>query len=1169
MGSDKGFVHLHLHTSYSLLDGAIKIPALMKRTADFGLPGVAMTDHGNLFGAVELVGEAKKFGLNGIVGCEAYLAPESRHDKKVIEGFEKAYHIVLLAMDEWGYKNLCKLISYANIEGFYYRPRIDKELLRKYNQGLIATSACLAGEIPNLIGKDRLDLAKEKLAEYLDIFDDGRFYLEIQKNGIPLQDKVNRQLVQWSKEYNIPLIATGDCHYLEKPDAKAHDVLLCIQTGANVTDTKRYRFDTEDLYYKTAEEMRADFAEYPEACDNTLEVAARCNFKFQTKHVFPKYEVPEGVSLDDEMERQAREGLEKRLVFMRENYEHWSDELEEEYQKRFDEEIAIIRSMQFAGYFLIVSDFIVWAKNQGIPVGPGRGSAAGSLVAFSMFITDIDPIRYNLLFERFLNPERVSMPDIDVDFCQDRRDEVIKYVTEKYGGEKNVTQIITFGQMKSKAVIRDVGRAMGIPLRDVDKLAKMVPPDLKMTIPKAMEQDSRFDEWGRQDPQVKQLLQYAVSLEGLARHAGIHAAGVVIADKPLDEYLPLYRHSKGDITTAFEMKSVEKIGLIKFDFLGLKTLSIIRYCLELVEKNYDVKVDLEKIDMKDRKTFELLQSGKTAAVFQLESPGMRDILRKMKPDVFEDIVAILALYRPGPIQGGMVDEFIQRKHGKLPVTYQVPELEPILKETYGVILYQEQVMQISRALAGYSLGQADLLRRAMGKKVAEQMAIERETFLEGAQKQGHDLKVAGEIFDLMAKFAEYGFNKSHSAAYALVSYHTAWLKAHYPKEFMAAVLSYEVNNTDKIVAYTTECRDMGIPILPPSANNSVLKFSTEENAIRFGLSGIKGLGDGAIDAILEARNDGPFKDLFELCERADGRKVNRKALESLVKSGALDLGPDGPQRSQIFAAIDGALEQSSRARKDAEAGQFNMFGALTEASPATGPTYPQVEPWTEAEMLKFEKEALGFYMSSHPLNKYRATLKRYATTNCQVIPERPTKSEVRLGVVVRSLREKITAKGSRMAFATFEDQTGSIDTVIFPNTYEKVAEILAAEDTPFFIIGDVERDEGDDVGADDMMAEARVQLILKDACRMDEVESRYADSVHVALQADELDEEMLFHLKNAFRRHPGPKRTVLHLVIPHRSETVVELPGEYGVTPNEHFIQEIKKLLGRDVVSLR
>ena len=1170
MGSNNGFTHLHLHTSYSLLDGAIKIPELMRKTNDYGMNAVAMTDHGNLFGAVELVSEARKAGINGIVGCEAYLAPESRFDKKVIEGFEKAYHIVLLAQDERGYKNLCKLISYANTEGFYYRPRIDKELLRKYNEGLIATSACLAGEIPSFIGKGRLDVAKQRLEEYLDIFDDGRFYLEVQQNGIPLQDTVNRQLVEFARDYNVKLVGTGDCHYLNKEDAKAHDVLLCIQTGAHVTDPKRFKFDSDELYYKPPEQMREELAAFPGAADSTVEIAERCNFRFQTTHVFPNYKVPEGISLDDEMERQAREGLETRLQFMRENYPDWTQEREQTYLDRFVVEMEIIRSMQFAGYFLIVSDFIVWAKEQGIPVGPGRGSAAGSIVAFAMFITDIDPLRYNLLFERFLNPERVSMPDIDVDFCQDRRDEVIEYVTEKYGGPMNVAQIITFGQMKARAVLRDVGRAMGIPLSDVDKLAKMIPAELKMTIPKAMEQDSRFEEWGRKDPQIKQLLTYGAALEGLSRHAGVHAAGVVIADKPLDEYLPLYRSSKGDITTAFEMNAVEQIGLIKFDFLGLKTLSIIHYCLQLIEKNHGLKVDLEKIDMQDKKAFDLLQAGKTAAVFQLESEGMRDILRKMKPDKFEDVIAILALYRPGPIQGGMVDEFINRKHGKVPVTYQVPELEEILSETYGVILYQEQVMQISRTLAGYSLGQADLLRRAMGKKKAEVMEVEKQRFLEGARELKYEAKVAEEIFDLMAKFAEYGFNKSHSAAYALISYQTAWLKAHYTKEFMAAVLSYEVNNTDKIVAYTTDCRDLGIPILPPSVNYSELKFTTEGGSVRFGMSGVKGLGEGAIEEVVNARDaEGRFRDVFELCERVDTRKLNRKGLESLVKSGGLDIDPDKPERSQIFSAIDQALDQSSRARKDKEAGQFSMFGALTEANAAAGPSYPPVEPWSEAEMLRFEKEALGFYMSGHPLNKYKAELKRYATATCSSVSERPHKSEVRMGVVVRSIREKMTARGGRMAFVTFEDQTGSIDTVVFPKTYMTVAEQLT-DDTSLFVIGDIERDEGGDAADDgENVQERRTQLILKDMCRMDEVAGRFANTVHVNLQSEEIDEEMLFQIKNAFRRNPGPKQAVLHVVVPFRTETVIQLPSEYNVSPNDKLIEELKKLLGRDVVSLQ
>ncbi len=1169
MGSNQSFVHLHLHTQYSLLDGAIKIPALMKKTNDFALPAVAMTDHGNLFGAVELIDQSKKAGVKGIIGCEVYVAPESRFDKKVVEGFEKAYHLVLLVQDETGYKNLCKLVSRANLEGFYYRPRIDKELLRDHSDGLIALSGCLAGEVAREIARDDLTRARNVIDEYKDMFGD-RYYLEVQKNGIGLQDKVNDQLRSFSQELNIPLVGTADCHYLTKEDAKAHEMLLCIQTGSTITDPKRFKIDSEDLYYKSSEEMREDFKDFPGACDSTLEIADRCDFKFQTKHVFPKYQVAEGVSLDDEMEKQARDGLEQRLAFCRANYTDWTEEIEQTYRHRFDHEIETIRQMKFAGYFLIVSDFIVWAKDKGIPVGPGRGSAAGSLVAWAMRITDIDPIRYNLLFERFLNPERVSMPDIDVDFCQDRRDEVIKYVTEKYGGRSHVTQIITFGQMKAKAVVRDVGRAMGVPLSDVNTLCKWIPNDLGITLDKAIEQDGRFEEWMKKDPQIRQLMAYARSLEGLYRHAGVHAAGVVIADKPMEEYLPLYKSTRDEVTTSFEMKSVEKIGLIKFDFLGLKTLSIIHYALELIEQNYGERVDLARLDMADRKTFELLQAGRTSSVFQLESQGMKDILRKMKPDKFEDIIAILALYRPGPIQGGMVDEFINRKHGKVPVVYDLPELEPILKETYGVILYQEQVMQIAQVLAKYTLGGADLLRRAMGKKNAEEMAKEKDKFMAGAEANGVDVKKAADIFDLMAKFAEYGFNKSHSAAYALVSYHTAWLKAHYPKEFMAAVLSYEVNNTDKIVAYTTDCRDMGIPMLPPHVNHSALKFTTEENGIRFGMSGIKGVGEGAIESILDARQaEGAFNDLFDLCKRIDTRKVNKKTLECLVKSGALDDPAGKVHRAQIFDALGPALDQSARDRKDLEAGQISMFGALTASAPQSGPGYPTVEAWSEAELLRNEKEALGFYMSSHPLNKYKDVINRYASVTCQRVHDRPSKSEERLGVVVRSVREKITARGGRMAFVTFEDATGSVDAVIFPDAYQEAYQFVST-DAPLFIVGEVDRNEGDagDGGEDDM-TETRVVLKIREVSLLDDVEKRFSNAVHVTVRAEELDEELLQHLRNAFRRNPGSKRTVLHLVIPQKAETTIELPTEFNVNPGDKLIHEIEQIVGRDVVRLR
>ena len=944
------FVHLHLHTEYSLLDGAISLDNLIKKALDLKMPAVAVTDHGNLFSALDFYLKAMKAGIKPIIGCEIYIAPGSRFNKTAPAGQneEASYHLILLARNKDGYKNLVKLVTSAYLEGFYYKPRIDKELLEKHHEGLIALSACLGGEIPSLLIQNRYEDAKKTALEYERVLGKDNFYLELQDNGIPEQEQVNRELIKLNKDTGIPLVATNDCHYLDMEDHKAHDALLCIQTGKTVKDANRLRFSSETFYMKTPEEMKKAFSHVPEAIANTVKIAERCNMEMELgKYHLPHFPVPEGLTREDYMADLARKGLEERFIEI-EAVRGQNSIDKTKYSERLESEIAMLNKMGFAGYFLIVWDFIRYAKDHDIPVGPGRGSAAGSLVAYCLRITDLDPLPYNLLFERFLNPERISMPDIDVDFCMDRRDEVLKYVTEKYG-QDHVTQIITYGTMLAKGVIRDVGRVLDIPYIEVDKVAKLVPNALGITLAKAMEQEPKLREIQKKDARMAELMEIALLLEGQVRHASKHAAGVVISQLPLTEYLPLFKTPKDEITTQFDMKGVEKIGLVKFDFLGLRTLTVIHKAVETINERLakaplaaTERFSINTIPFDDAKSFELLSRGETAGVFQLESSGMRDIVIKMKPQCFEDLIALVALYRPGPLQSGMVDDFIKRKKGATKITYELPELEPILKDTYGVIVYQEQVMQIARTLAGYSLGGADLLRRAMGKKDPEVMAKEKVPFLKGAEKQHVNLKKAEAIFDLMAKFAEYGFNKSHSAAYALVSYQTTFLKAHYPVDYMAALLTSEVQDTDKVVKYIYESRLMGINILPPDVNDSRWDFSVIEahdreniepgsniGSIRFGLAAVKNVGSSAIEAMIEARESkGAYTSLADFCKKVDQRRVNRRVIEALIKCGAFDL--TGARRSQMMDGIDMMMDQAAKHQEQESVGQFSIFDSLIE-----------------------------------------------------------------------------------------------------------------------------------------------------------------------------------------------------------------------------------------------
>lgn len=1149
------FVHLHLHSQYSLLDGAIRIGDLIKKAKDYEMPAVAITDHGNMFGAIEFYSKCKDKGIKPIIGSEVYIAPGSRFSKESGNGHDStsSYHLILLCQNLEGYRNLSWLVSAGYKEGFYYKPRIDKELLAEHSAGLIALSACLKGEVAFQCGRNRMEDAVATAQWYSEIFPD-RYYIELQENTLPEQDVANKRLMEVAAELSLPLVATNDCHYLNREDAKAHEVLLCIQTGKTMNDPNRMHFSAEEFYFKSPAEMAAAFHYAPEAIANTVRIAESCGFEldFKTYH-FPQYTKPADKTLDDVLEEQSLLGLKDRMVAVRAKYPDLTAEQEQGYFDRLRIELDCIKQMGFPGYFLIVADFINWAKDHGIPVGPGRGSAAGSLVAYSIRITDLDPIPYNLLFERFLNPERISMPDIDVDFCQDRREEVIQYVTEKYGRDK-VCQIITFGTMAARGVLRDVGRALDMAYGDVDRIAKLVPEVLGITLEKALQQEPKLNELAAADPHIKELLDVALCLEGLARHASTHAAGVVVAPDVLEKFCPVYKDQKnGSITTQYSMKYVEKIGLVKFDFLGLKNLTVIDNAVKLIRAEKDPLFDINVLRDDDEESYRLLQSGNTTGVFQLESSGMQGLLVKLKPSCFEDIIAVCALYRPGPLGSGMVDDFIDRKHGRKKVVYDLPQLEPILKDTYGVIVYQEQVMQISRSLAGYSLGQADLLRRAMGKKDPEVMAKEKVPFLAGAQAQGIDPKKAEAIFDLMAKFAEYGFNKSHSAAYALVAYQTAYLKAHYPVEFMAALLTEDMGNTDKIIKNISDCRDMGIEVLPPDINESHLSFRVLGNSIRFGLGAVKNVGESAIEAILDARKAAPFADIFDFCERVDLRRVNKRVVESLIKCGAFD--STGAKRAPLMAVLEDAMSLGQKIQQERDSAQVSLFG-VAEIAKANGNgkgNMPHLPEWDDKFLLNQEKEALGFYITGHPLDRYSSQIKRFASAHTSDVADIAEKAEVKVCGIVVAKKEFITKKGDRMAFITLEDLHGSIEVVVLAKVYAKVAEHLVTDD-PVLVSGTVE------------VGEKNTKIIATDVVFLRDMTERETRRVHFTVQ-DDVARQQLESLKKIIKRYPGGCRSYLHVVIGGESKTTISLPETFMLSASEELSLEVKNLLGYNAVS--
>src|ERR1700735_4757636 len=1086
--ASSNFVHLHLHTDYSLLDGACEIGELTSEAARRGMPAVHVTDHENPFAPASFYHQATTHGVKPIIGCEMYVAPDSHKNRGT--GGERSNHLVLPCENETGYKNLIKLVSTGYLDGFYYKPRVDHELLAKHSEGLIALSACLRGEVADAILSDKYDQAKINAYRLRDIFGKGNFFLEVQDQGLEQDIRVNRDLVRLSKESGIPLVATNDCHYLTQSDSHAQEVLMCIQTGKTMSDAARMKFATDQFYFKTGEEMAQVFRELPDAVTRTVAIADRCNVKIQrVGNPFPEFKVPEGHTTDSYFEKVVRAGFVERAQVLEQLVkENRLRHPLSDYESRLTAEIEMIKKMRFTGYFLIVWDFIHYARAQGVPVGPGRGSAAGSLVSYALKITDVDPMQYELLFERFLNPERISMPDIDIDFCMRRRGEIIEYVRQKYGSE-SVAQIITFGTMAAKAVLKDAGRALDMPYGDVDRLAKMIPLTLNISLEDALQQSPQLAAACKDGP-YKALIDVAMRLEGLARHASTHAAGVVMSPQPLTEIVPLYKSNKEEITTQYDMNALERIGLLKMDFLGLTTLMVLDDAVRMIKENRGVEIDLPGLQFDDQKTYALFARGETSGIFQFESHGMRDILKRYQPTRLEDLTALNALYRPGPIQGGMIDDFIARKHGKKKVAYDLPELEDILSETWGVILYQEQVMQIANRLAGFSLGDADLLRRAMGKKKPEEMAAQREKFLTGCHARKVPAKKAEKIFDLMAEFAGYGFNKSHSCAYAILAYQTAWLKTHYPVEFMAAMLTSETGNTEKVVKFIHEARSMGMTVLPPNVNSSDLNFTPVGDQIRFGLCAIKNVGENTVIGILQARETlDRFSAFYEFMESIDTRLLNKRVLESLIRAGALD--GLGANRAQMFQVIDRAIERAQKLHRARESGQHGLFGGgQSSATPLPAEILPDVEEWPEHELLAAEYSTLGFYISGHPLDKYAGRLQDLKAIELATLESRRNGEDIVVAGIIVQLRPMRSRRGARWAILTLQDRTGVCEALAFPEAFQKLEPVLKAA-TPLLVKGRV---AVEDVGT---------RVIVSDARPLDQVIDRPPSLLRIRISLDD------------------------------------------------------------------
>ncbi|MGB7022932.1 MAG: DNA polymerase III subunit alpha [Candidatus Acidiferrales bacterium] len=1152
MGSSD-FVHLHLHTDYSLLDGACEIGELTAEAARRKMPAVAVTDHGNLFAAANFFHQATTCGVKPIIGCEVYVAPDSHKNKGA--DAERSNHLVLLCENDEGYRNLIQLVSTGFLDGFYYKPRIDHELLAKHSRGLIALSACLRGEVTEHVLEERHDQARKSAYRLQEIFGKQNFFLEIQDQGLDVDKRVNQGVVRLAKETGIPLVATNDCHYLTRSDAHAQEVLLCIQTGKTMSDTNRMRFATDQFYFKTAEEMSQVFGELPDALLRTVAIAERCQVKIErVQNPFPVFQVPEGTTTDSYFERVAREGFAARLPplerLAKENRLRYPLTV---YEQRLSDEIEMIKKMRFSGYFLIVWDFIRYARAQGVPVGPGRGSAAGSLVSYALRITDVDPLEYDLLFERFLNPERISMPDIDIDFCMRRRGEVIEYVRQKYG-EKSVAQIITFGTMAAKAALKDVGRALDMPYGEVDRLAKLIPNQLNISLEDALKDGSPLALARDKDDRVREVVEVALRLEGLARHASTHAAGVVISPRPLTEIVPLYRSTRDEITTQYDMNALERIGLLKMDFLGLTTLTVLDDAVLLIKQNRGVDIKLADFPLDDAQTYAIFARADTSGIFQFESHGMREILRRYQPTRLEDLTALNALYRPGPIQGGMIDDFIARKHGKKKVAYDLPALEEILSETYGVILYQEQVMQIANRLAGFSLGEADILRRAMGKKKREEMAAQREKFLAGCAARKVPAKKAEKIFDLMAEFAGYGFNKSHSCAYALLAYQTAYLKAHFPVEFTAALLTSETGNTEKVVKYINEARSMGIRVLPPDVHQSSLYFTPVGEDIRFGLAAIKNVGENTAKAICESRAArGNFQNIYGFCSAIEPRFLNRRVLESLVKAGAMDCF-DAP-RARLWAAIEGAMNHGQKMDRQRSVGQHGLFrsGASSMSANDAQNILPEADDWSEDEQLAGEHSVLGFYVSGHPLDKYAGRLKEMGTIELGALESRRNGEELAIAGIITQTRAMRSKRGARWAIFNLQDRTGGVEVLVFPEAFQKFEHLLRPA-TPLLVRGRINVEE---VGTRFVATEIRL---------LDKVADRSPSLLRVRVDLRAVDTGTLDELQKVFAERPGRCRVAFDLISD--DGTMATLEAEKGIEPAPELFARVREICGADSVAV-
>jgi DNA polymerase-3 subunit alpha len=1146
------FVHLHVHSEYSLLDGAAQLEKLVKKAKELAFPAIALTDHGNLFGAIDFYLAAEKAAIKPILGCELYVAPGGRKERAAQDGsYEGANHLTILARTLAGYRNLIKLVSRAYLEGFYYKPRVDRELLAAHADGLLVLSGCLNSEVSRHLSAGDTAKAQQVAGWYQEVFGKDYYFMEVQSHGLPEQAAVTAETLRIARAIGAPVVGTNDSHYLEATHGRAHEALLCIQTGSTLGDPNRWRFATQEFYIKSAEEMARVFAEIPEACRNTLAVAERCNvsLEFGRFHL-PRYVVPDGHTLESYLHELARQGLRRRYGATA------GDALE----ARLAHELAVIEKMGFAGYFLVVWDFIDFARRQGIGVGPGRGSSAGSLVAYCLGITNVDPIRYGLLFERFLNPERISMPDMDIDFADDRRDEVIRYVADRYGRDR-VAHIITFGTLGAKAAIRDVGRVLGMPYADVDRIAKLVPGfPLNITLDDAIQKSLPLAETVKTQPAVKELWDIARALEGCTRHASVHASAVVISDAPLDEYVPLYRDPKRpELITGYAMGPIEKLGLLKMDFLGLRTLTVLANTADLIKRSRGVAIDFDAVPFDDAPTYALLSEARTFGVFQLESPGMREALRGLRPERLEDVIAIVSLYRPGPMD--LIPEFLDRKHGRAKIRYDHPAMESITRETYGIMVYQEQIMQIASEMAGFSMGEADILRRAMGKKDRDLMAQQREKFVAGCGERGITSGKAERVWELMEKFAGYGFNKSHAAAYAVVAYQTAYFKANYPVEFMAALLTSEMGDSDRIVKYIDECRTLGLQVHAPDVNTSAVQFSVAGETIRFGLAAIKNVGEAAMQSILKTRAaDGPFRSLEDFCSRVDLRLVNRRVVESLIKAGAFD-SLQLP-RAHLMSQLDAALERGGRQQRDRAEGQGSFFDLLPGAAAPSAPDPAALLPeWEDDQRLAFEKEVLGFYVSGHPLARFQAHVEGLGITPSSDIASKSAGALVRVFGHVTELKETTTKRGNQMAFLTLEDMDGAVEVTVFPEPFKLAAGRLRSRE-PVLIRGRVDDgDKGRVVLAEEVRS---LSDLVPGPALPPSASAGEPNACRIRVPAGGALTETVASLRRICAEHAGGVPVFVHVLFP--GQEVVVLSRACRVDGSGELSAKIEALLGSGTV---